>query len=495
MLAEGTIDLLDYYKPLFYPRNLAVIGASTNPVGAVKFVWGHQTSGFKIYPVNKNPAITELYGFPVYRSILDIEDEEIDLAIIGVPKEAVPGVIEDFKQKTVKFAIIFTSGFKESGFDDLEQELVEKISEVSTRVIGPNCLGVYNPRARLVYWPTLERGPEYGGNISFVGQSGGNTAKFNMFLNSRQAYSAKSICIGNAIDIQPHDFLPYFKEDPDTEAVGFYLESTKDGKTFIKNLRDITPVKPVVIWKGGQGKVGFKATASHTGELAGDFKMWQAMARQNGAIIAEDFDLCTELMTCFSFHVPLPRGLNVAIVACGGGASVEMADMFESHGYDLPDLSIETKEKVWEFIPKEVNSSIANPVDLGEYGYYPEYFANAIDIISRDENFDAVVFLKETSRFSFIATSFSMTTEEYSEKTVETIRDLFEKNRTQGRNIPLFIIDPYINEAPEAYLTRAAFRERLAKFGIPVFPRQDLVARAIVKLHEYGKFLERVNGE
>ncbi|MEX2683685.1 MAG: CoA-binding protein [Candidatus Sigynarchaeota archaeon] len=485
-MSETPID----FTPLFYPKTMAVIGASTNPVGAVKYVKAHLNSGIKIFPVNSNPKYTELEGLPVYRSVVDIKPD-IDLAIIGVPKEFVPGVIDDFQRKVVKFAVIFTSGFKESGRDDLEKAILAKIKSVKTRFIGPNCLGVYHPKGHLTYFPSFTAGPELAGNVSFISQSGGHTAKTNLYLITRGVKFAKTVSIGNAIDVSPDDFLPYFKEDPDTAVVAYYIESSRNGKLFMDRLRSITPVKPVVIWKGGQGSVGNTATASHTGELAGNYRLWQAMAKQSGAILAEDFDLMADLLTMFSFKLPLPRSNRIAIVACGGGNAVETADIFEAGGFKIPELQEETKKKIGKFIP-DINSSFTNPVDLGEYGYVPDYFANAVDIVARDPNVDAVVYIKESSRFPMFSINFLMSAEEYEAKTIKTLVSINEKNKTEGRNIPLYLNDPLISESLESFQWRVSFRDKLAALGIPVFNRVDVLMKAIKKAHEYQKFLDDI---
>lgn len=477
------------FEPLFYPKTMAVIGASTNPVGAVKYVKAHLDTGIKIYPVNRNPEITKLEGLPVYRSVTDIDEvDHIDLAIIGVPKEHVAEVIEEFKSKPVSFAVIFTSGFKESGREDLEQEIRVKMSEVSTRFIGPNCLGIYHPKGKLAYFPGWQTGEMLAGNVAYISQSGGGTAKMNMFLLSRSVYSSKTISIGNAIDLKPQDFLPYFKEDPDTSVIGMYLESVTNGRVLMERLREITPVKPVVIWKGGQGDVGFKATASHTGELAGNFKMWQAMTKQTGTILAENFDVCADLLTLFSFHVPLLKSLRVAIVACGGGNAVETADIFEAGGFKIPELKNETKQKIAEFIP-DINSSFTNPVDLGEYGYIPQYFADAVNIVANDDSIDVVIYIKESARFPMFSANFNMTSEKYELSHLETLRELNERNAL-GRNIPILLNDPYISEDLDGFTARASFRDKLAKVGIPAFGRIDVLMRALLKMNEYRRFLD-----
>ncbi|MHA1889881.1 MAG: hypothetical protein ACTSYS_02730, partial [Promethearchaeota archaeon] len=333
-------------------------------------------------------------------------------------------------------------------------------------------------------------GDQYTGNISIISQSGGHTAKIITRLISKGVFIAKAISIGNAIDLQPYDFLPYFKKDPDTKAVGFYLESTKNGKKLLNNLKKTNPKKPVVIWKGGQGNTGYKATASHTGELAGNYDLWKAACKQSGTILAEDFDSFIDILTCFAFNMPMPKSLNVALIACGGGNAVEAADLFESMGFTIPPLKEETKKKIYKFIP-DINTSLSNPVDLGEYGYIPQYFANAINIVANDTNIDSIVYIKESARFPMFSINFNMTPENYERETVKKLAKMQKKNK-ENRNIPLYLNDPLISETPEDFKWRISFKEKLGKVGIPVFNRIDILAKTVKKIHEYQQFLEKI---
>ncbi|MHA1369413.1 MAG: CoA-binding protein [Promethearchaeota archaeon] len=476
------------FEPLFYPKTMAVIGASRNPVGAVKYVKAHKDTPICVYPVNKNLELDELEGLKVYHSIFEIDDD-IDLAIIGVPKEAVPSVIRDFKKKVVKFAVIFTSGFIESGNDDLEQELRDAIREVPTRFIGPNCLGIYHPKGNLVYFPGYPASDEFAGNIAFISQSGGHTAKTNTLVMSRGGYFSKTISIGNSVDLKPQDFIMYFKDDPDTDVIGLYLESTGDGRGLMDALKMTTREKPVVIWKGGSGDVGTLATASHTGNLGGNYRIWVAACKQTGTILADDFETFTDLLLMFSFKLPLPKSLNIAVVACGGGNAVESADVFESLGFKLPALKPETQEKIYKFIP-DVNTALRNPVDLGEYGYVPSNFTKALEIIAEDENIDSIVYVKESARFQHFSVNFLMKYEDYEREMVRKLKRVHD-HVAKCRNIPMYLNDPYIEESNEAFASRVSFQEQLIKKGILVFGRINVLAKSIKKAHEYYQYLEK----
>ncbi|MFX0102248.1 MAG: CoA-binding protein [Candidatus Hodarchaeota archaeon] len=483
----GSID----FQPLFYPKTYAVIGASTKSVGVRKYVVAHLNTGIKVFPVNKNPSLTELEGLPVYRSVLDIE-EDIDFAVIGVPKQFVPEVMDDCDKKGVKFAVLFTSGFKESGNDDLDKIVQEKVQNSKiTRYIGPNCLGVFHPRGKLSYWKGKMATENDAGNVSFIGQSGGHTGKTIGMLLSRGIKLSKVISIGNSIDLQPQDFLRYFQVDKYTSVVGLYLESTSDGKELMNALKDITPVKPVVLWKGGQGEVGFKATASHTGELAGEYKIWKAMCKQTGTILADDYSTLLNLLTMFSCGIPLPKSLNVAILASGGGACVELADVFEGGGFKIPELSDEVKQKIGEFIP-DVNSSFRNPVDLGEYGYNPRYYIKALEILVRyAKNVDCIVHVRETTRLKNFAANFNLTPEEYEDFMIQGIFNIEQINK-KGRNIPILFQEHMVSESIEGFQSHVSFREKLIPYGIPAFMNEIALMKAIKKMQEYRQYLEKI---
>lgn len=478
------------FEPMFYPKTYAVIGASKNPVGVRKYVVSHLDTGIKVFPVNKNPNLSELEGLPVYRSVLEIEDD-IDLAIIGVPKQYVPEVMEDCGKKGVKFAVIFTSGFKESGNEDLDKLVQEKIEKYdTTRYIGPNCLGIFHPRGRLSYFPGKMTTEEDAGNVSFIGQSGGHTGKTIGRLLSRGVKLSKVISIGNSIDLQPHDFFPHFKEDKDTDVIGLYLESSSDGRALMAALKDITPVKPVVLWKGGQGEVGFKATASHTGELAGEYKIWKAMCKQTGTILTDDYDTFLDLLTVFSCKIPLPKSLNVAILASGGGACVELTDVFEAGGFKIPKLSDEVQQMIGEFIP-DVNSSFRNPIDLGEYGYDPGYYIKALEILTRHaDNVDCIVHVRETTRLKLFAANFGLTPEQYEEAMIKGIIKIDGINK-KGRNIPILFQEHMVSETIEGFESHISFRDKLILHGIPSFMNEVSLMKALRKMHEYYHYLKK----
>ena len=166
---------------------------------------------------------------------------------------------------------VFTAGFAETGQDEglkLQEAIVEMANAAGMPIVGPNCMGVYNRRRGVKFHADVDQNGD-GGNVSIVGQSGTHTINMTTAAQRAGIRVGRGISIGNAVVVNEADYLEYLRDDPETEVIGMYLEGLKDGRRFFKALRETTPNKPVVIWKGGQTSAGQRATRSHTG-LAGD---------------------------------------------------------------------------------------------------------------------------------------------------------------------------------------------------------------------------------
>lgn len=472
--AHETPDL----TPLFYPRNIAVIGASHNPVGGLKYILAHETSGFAgdLYPIN--PKYEDIEGRKVYPSILANDLPDIDLAIVAIPARHVPAAIRECHQKGVKFAVVFSSGFSEAGNEAIAEDLRAAVAEGPTRVIGPNCLGVYNYESKVTFFPNVEYLP---GNVSIVSQSGGTTARLTQYLISIGIGIAKVVSIGNSIDLSITDLLAYFKDDPHTETVVLYMESIPDGRRFLRVLREVTREKKVIVWKGGQTETGGKAAQSHTGGLAGTYTIWKAALKQHGAIVGEYFEEVIDLTAACSLDVPLPKSKKVGIVISGGGLCVEFTDTLIRHGLEVPALAPETQARIGQVLP-DVNTAFRNPVDMGEYGYLPQYFGQVIDIVARDPNLGSLVFVRETDRFE--AFKDILKVDDFAGLTYKVI-----KKAIRAAKIPFFMMASPNVEYIEYIETRYQFRDDLYKLHIPYIAQLPHLARVIVALYEYETYL------
>jgi len=251
---------------LFYPKSIAVIGASPN-IGGGKLPYYQilKMIGFKgnLYPVN--PKYTNIGGAKTYASIDDLP-EGIDFAIVGTPAERSLDVIKAAVRREIKFVHFFTSGFGEEGNHELERLLVEEARKGGTRIVGPNCIGIHSPGAAVSFDYTLKI--DVPGDVSFLGQSGGATSNFVRMATSRKIALNKVVSYGNQIDVSAEEYLEYFAGDKNVRLIAAYIEDIKNPRAFLATLREATRSKPVVILKGGMTQQGAKAAASHTGALA-----------------------------------------------------------------------------------------------------------------------------------------------------------------------------------------------------------------------------------
>jgi len=487
---SGTqVSLNTDLRTLFYPKTIAVIGVNKNRVGGIKFVFANQEfvtqGGGQVYPIN--PKYEELYGFRVYPSLFHPEVPDIDLAYISVQADAVPELIRECGKKRVKFVVIFTSGFGESGNMELQTQLENAIKDVKpyTRIIGPNCLGINNPYSKIHYYPGMPSAP---GNISYVSMSGGNTGRLASWQVSQGLGFHNIVSIGNSIDLTPADFIFHFLKDEKTKTIALYLESISDGRRFIEAVRKTTLTKPIILLKGGQSEAGIRAVHSHTGGLAGSSDIWQAISKQYGIIYTDHFELFQDAVTTFSIDYHLPKNENVCVLVAGGGISVEIADSCIKYGLQIPSLSQETQQSLANVFPS-INTNFHNPVDLGEYGYVPEFFAQALEIVAKDPHIETVLFVREAERFKLFQETLSRADME--EKTVESISNVLKKVQK-----PMICSTSPNVQNERAYGARFQFKINMLKRNLPVIdyiPNACKIIKQMVCYYRYLQKMERIS--
>ncbi|WP_371804919.1 CoA-binding protein [Candidatus Lokiarchaeum ossiferum] len=470
------------FTALFYPKSIAIIGASKNKLGGSKFLIALQSSGYiegggNVYLIN--PKFDELFGFPVYPDLMDSRiPKPIDLAIIAVSAKFVPTVVKQCNE-ICRFAVIYTSGFGESGNKNLDTELKNAIASSNTRFIGPNGLGVLNPYSKLAIYPNWCQSK---GNISWVAQSGGTMARLYLTLGPMNIGFHNVVSIGNAYDISITDLLTYFQHDSITKTIALYLESIPDGREFMQIAQSITPSKPIILWKGGQSNRGVQATLSHTGGLAGSYNVWKAMCKQSGIMLTDHFEFFQDLVKVAALRTNVPQNLNVAILVAGGGIGVEFTDMFEKMGLVIPDFEPKTIEGLQQIFPA-VNTSFNNPIDLGEYGYDPRLFAQAFKLVLADKNIGSVVFVREPERFNIISKMLDI--DDAGQMTIDSLTKII-----QTTDKPVFCNPSPNRNTVDAYETRYNFQLQMIKAKIPVIEIPTNIPKIILQLYNYGKFLE-----
>ncbi|UCF92372.1 MAG: acetate--CoA ligase family protein [Desulfobacterales bacterium] len=347
-------------QKLFYPKSVAVAGASANPQNlgsrSLKLI---KDFGFKGNLWAVNPKGASSGGVPGYKHLTDIPGP-VDLCLIVVPARAVISTVAECVDKDVPVAQVLTGGVGETGTEgrNTEQAIVEQ-SAGKTRLVGPNCLGIYSPAGGLTLASTSDRQP---GQVAIASQSGGLSIDMILQAKNRGLRLSKLVSIGNCMDLDPVDFLQFFGQDPETRVIGMYIEGLKRGREFFRALQKIARHKSVVVLKGGRTSLGAQSVASHTNSLAGEYAIWRTAVTQAGALLVDNVDSFLAVLTALQTHVPCPAGKSVALVGNGGGATVLATDLLEEKGLTLARLSDHIREEVLS-IAMPPGSTVGNPTD------------------------------------------------------------------------------------------------------------------------------------
>ncbi|NJD23219.1 MAG: acetyl-CoA synthetase [Melioribacter sp.] len=372
-----------------YPKSICVVGASTKEKSIgyeiLKTIKVYGYTG-KVFPVN--PKAEDILDYPCYHAIEEISGQ-IDLAIIVVPKQFVESSIDSLLYKNVKSIILITAGFKETGKDgeELEKRILQKIKNAGARMLGPNCMGVINALNEIKLNATFVAEKPERGTTGFLSQSGALGAAVLNSLRETDIKFAHFISVGNKADINENDLLGFWQKDENIRVMTFYLESFECGSEFIKYFMRNEITKPVVVLKAGRTESGMKAAASHTGALSSKDKVVDSLLNQFGIIRADNLNELFNTAKGFE-NFKIPDGNRVAVVTNAGGPAILCVDALEKENLILAKLSESTKRKLKEIVIPE--GSVENPVDLLPGGT-AENFKNVVEIISADENVDAVI--------------------------------------------------------------------------------------------------------
>jgi acetyl coenzyme A synthetase (ADP forming)-like protein len=387
-------------EPFFKPKSVAVIGASREPrkFGHVIFK-NFVESEFigKTYPINPNAE--NILGSKAYHSLEEVPSE-LDLAVIAVPASIVPSIIDECLSKNVKAAVIISGGFREVGEkgEKLELEIKKKIEGSNLRIIGPNCIGVYDPSNHVdtLFLPTYRLRRPKPGPIAFISQSGAFGSAVLDWAASQDIGISKFISIGNKIDVDEVDLLNYLADDPLTKCITVYVESIERGREFLKTASRVTNSKPLIVLKGGTTLEGARAALSHTGSLAGSAKIYKGVLEQAGAIQAQTVDELFDYARVLAYQ-PTPKDQkNIAIVTNGGGFGVISTDEVSKLDLKLANFGPETLKRLQEKLPDYAIPH--NPLDLvGDADV--ERYRFALNAVSSDPNVGIilVIVLLQTS--------------------------------------------------------------------------------------------------
>jgi acyl-CoA synthetase (NDP forming) len=423
-LSNGNTDAVE---ALFNPRRMAVVGASAN-LGK----WGNiipaniLRDGYEGELFLVNPRGGEIKGRAFHRSLAEI-GKEVDLAMITIPAEGVEEVIPDCARAGVKVAIVISGGFSESSPEgrELEQSLVRTAHAHGIRLVGPNTMGITSaPWSLTALMPPVK---PRSGHVAFAAQSGNLGTQMLGWGSYRGIGFSRFVCIGNECDLDFADYLEYFARDEETRVILFYVEGFKRPRRILELAEEISPVKPIVIYKAGGTGAGSRAAASHSAAMAGSREIYQGMIRQGGMVQAET----TEEMLDFSdalVKMPAPRGRRTAILSWGGGWAVVAADLCERAGLEVVPLPPEVKEELASILPPYWSKG--NPVDMVGILDLDKH-TRCLEVLANCEEYDAIVSLGTINASG----AFSLKEQQQENGGVEAELDKVRRHYVQDRSV------------------------------------------------------------
>jgi acyl-CoA synthetase (NDP forming) len=468
------MDIQTGLDRVFHPKVLAVVGAKRDN----DYMWLRAHGPFaefgKIYHVNIDqaewPGAEEL-GVPNVSSLLDIP-EPVDYVAISVPNVVVPRVLQDCAAKGVGGAHIFAAGFAETGTEQGQQleEAVRKIAvEGDFLVIGPNCMGLYNPALGI----RPGRDLPYGGTdgyFSFLSQSGTTSMSIASGAPANGIEVSKGASFGNGTVVDATDYLRYYAADEATEVIGMYLEGVHDGPAFFDALREAAARKPVLVWKVGSTSESARAGFAHTRSEAVPAELWDAMLTVCGAIKVSSIEEMLE--TAMALRYVGDPGVDSALIAVSGGHSGKIADVFGQQGFRIPSPSDASLEEIASYADI-MGGSFSNPFE-GPSVRGPDLLERTLGVLAHDDNFDVIV-------VEFGAGAVKQSPDALDER-IEVLSKVREQQPDKSIVTVVSTDIPYV-EGVDVNAVARAFLDA----GLPCFLSMERGAIALRKAREYQR--------
>jgi acyl-CoA synthetase (NDP forming) len=477
-MAAGKNDL----ERFFEPRSIAIVGVSKGGYrfGGMSFLKKLRECGFpgSIYPIN--PKARELEGLRAYPDLSSLP-EVPDLAIVCLAARLVPPILEECGRVGLRHVHVLSAGFKETGTKE-GKELEARIRAISREkgvlVIGPNCMGPYCPSSRLTAWGAI---PGMSGPLGVISQSGAITQRITEYALSLGVGTDKAVSFGNATVLDAADFLEFMARDRKIRVIAMYLESVHDGRRFFRIAKEVSERKPIILWKGGETETGALTAASHTGAMSSEWRIWEALFRQTGAIQVQSMDDWAGAILALA-RLPAPEGKGVFLIGGGGGHSVAHGDTCIREGLDVPRLSEATMESLRRSVPM-AGSIAGNPLDMFRVFQDAAYLGEILDLAYEDPAIGMIIVNRFIPRNIFHLPDLP-------DPTPETIRVLKSKGHPKPT---VFSVDSEGGD-PDLAERGAALRGQFCRAGIPAYPSTRRAARALVRLHRYHAFRRRRDG-
>lgn len=449
----------DDLRALFYPESIAVLGATDSGgklgYNVMQNLLTHQFKG-RLYPIN--PRKESVLGVKAYPSILDVKDP-VDTAIIIVPAAAAPKAIEDCCRKGIKYLVVETAGFAETGEAGrkMQTNIKDHIATGRHRLLGPNCSGIINTHHDMVQSIGLI-GTLRKGNVGLIAQAGVYAAGILTGLRNVLDFGIIAT-IGNKMDISEADILEFMGNDANISVIALYMEDVTSGRRFVDVAERVSRKKPVIALKTGRTEAGKKVVSSHTASMAGNDEINSAAFRQTGVIRARDNEHLFSLMRAFSKQ-PLPKGPGVFVVTYTGSLGVAATDMLYASGLRLAVLEPHVKERLAPFIDDYLN--IQNPVDCS-FNMDPKQTREIIRIGVESSDVHSIIVVVQG---------------EILESYVETLASIDYKGKPVVCCVACkeFMMDPVI---------------RMERKGIPVYSTPEMAAQVLSEMYGHGRLRSR----
>jgi acyl-CoA synthetase (NDP forming) len=377
---------------MFAPRGIAIVGASDRSGWSAHTLSNLQRAGYphNIHLVNQRGGTA--HGEPVIRSLSEL-DEPVDLAYVLTGPSSLPAIMTEAAERGIRNLVVIAAGFGEMGAEGArrERELAARADDLGLRLLGPNNLGFINTSAGTAPWSSLMPWPIEKGNIGVLSQSGALGIFLLNYLESRDVAISHLITVGNEAAITVAEGMDYLLAQPQTEVIALYLESVRHPDLFLDAAeRALAAGKPIVTYKAGRGSIGAKITAAHTGSLAGDDAVFDAVFRQHGIIRVDTIEDLVATAGLLGAYGELP-GRRVAFVTGSGAMCGVIGDVSEQNGLILPDLDPCTIQALYAGgLPDFATAQ--NPLDTTGYVVIePELLPMSEAVVSQDPGIDILV--------------------------------------------------------------------------------------------------------
>lgn len=376
-------------RALLHPRSIAVVGATEASSWAQALLANLELYGYAGALHLVHPRHGEQFGRPCAASLLEVPGE-VDLAYVMTGTAAAEQVIEDCGRKGVRSAVMLTAGFRETGAEGAERErrLAGRCAELGITMLGPNCLGFVNHTARVPAYALTLPSVLPPGRVAIASQSGAMLLHLHRLAHARGAGLARLVSIGNEAVVSAADVLESFVEDPEVAVLGALLEGFRDPRRFLEVARRALDAgKPLVVLKVGGSPVGRRSAAAHTGSLAGEDRVVDAVLRQHGAVRVGTLEELLETCSVLD-RQGWPRGRRTAVITTSGGACSLVSDLAVGTRLDIADFAPVTKARLTELLPDF--GTPQNPLDTtGVIVNQPGLLAACVDAVVAEGAYEA----------------------------------------------------------------------------------------------------------